>query len=663
MTAKKWTAAILSLAAFAIAAQAGGLAFQISAPTTLEDFFMPGSQPGESGTLETSDKCDNCHGGYDAAIEPAFTWRGSMMAHAARDPLFFAGMAIAEQDAPGSGDLCIRCHTPKGWLEGRSTPTDGSALQEKDRESVGCDACHKMVRPSAIGTNPYPSDPDYTAGAYPVDQGYLATIDSIPRFFANGMFVLDSGSPKRGPFTDANATHQMLYSPFHRESEMCGTCHDVSNPAFTRVQGEEYVPNAFNQRAANSDPHGMVPIERTYSEWTASAYNTLEGVYAPQFGGNKDTVSTCQDCHMRDVSGVACNKSGAVFRDDQPLHDLTGGNTFVPLLVAAQYPGEVNAAAIAAGITRARSMLQKAATLETAWTSEATGSGIDVTVINETGHKLPSGYPEGRRMWLQVQAYDASDVLVYESGAYDTTTAVLTHDEDAKIYEIHGGISSRLGAILGVPAGPTFHMALNDTVYLDNRVPPRGFTNAAFARIQSPPVAYSYADGQYWDETSYEVPFTTTRVVVNLLYQTTSKEFVEFLRDENVTNTAGQTMYDLWAAHGKSRPEVMASDTLDLPGPVAVGGGPGVQFAIVGARPNPTRGAVLLSVSLPSSAPVIVEVFDARGRVLLRRTIDSPTPGAQEIELVRPGALRSGVYFARLRQAGQVASHKIVIAE
>lgn len=366
---------------------------------------------------------------------------------------------------------------------------------------------------------------------------------------------------------------------------------------------------------------------------------------------------------MRDVSGVACNKSGAVFRTDQPLHDLTGGNTFVPLLVAAQYPTEVNAAAIAAGIARARGMLQKAATLETGWTTEESGYGVQVTVTNETGHKLPSGYPEGRRMWLQVQAYDAGDVLVYESGAYDTTTAILTHDADLKIYEIHGGISSRLGAILGVPAGPSFHMALNDTVYFDNRIPPRGFTNAAFAAIQSPPVAHAYADDQYWDETAYEVPFVATRVVVNLLYQTTSKEFVEFLRDENVTNTAGQTMYDLWEDHGKSRPEVMASDTLDLPGSVAVEGRSGLRFAIVGARPNPSRGTVRLTLSLPSNAPAVVEVFDARGRVLLRRAIDSPVPGTQEIELARPGALSSGVYFARLRQAGKAASQKFVIAE
>ena len=59
---------------------------------------QPGTQPGEIGNLETPDKCDNCHGGYDSAVEPAYNWRGSMMAHAGRDPIFWATVAVAEQD-------------------------------------------------------------------------------------------------------------------------------------------------------------------------------------------------------------------------------------------------------------------------------------------------------------------------------------------------------------------------------------------------------------------------------------------------------------------------------------------------------------------------------------------------------------------------------------
>ena len=47
------------------------------------------------------------------------------MGQAARDPLFHACLAVANQDAAFAGDLCIRCHTPGGWISGRSEPTDG----------------------------------------------------------------------------------------------------------------------------------------------------------------------------------------------------------------------------------------------------------------------------------------------------------------------------------------------------------------------------------------------------------------------------------------------------------------------------------------------------------------------------------------------------------
>jgi hypothetical protein len=533
-------------------------------PTTINDFFLPGSQPNESGNIEHPSKCDNCHGDYDLAVEPAFNWRGSMMAQAARDPLFYACMAIANQDAPASGDLCIRCHSPDGWLAGRSEPTDGSALNNNDREGVQCDFCHKLVKPTSLGVNPFPDDPDYTAGTYDADQAYLGTIAALPAHSANGMYIADSDNAKRGPFVDAAATHQMFYSPFHAEAGICGTCHDVSNPAFSRNPDGTYPPNNFDQPAPSFSPYDQFPIERTYSEWLMSAYNTPEGVYAPQFGGNKDTVATCQDCHMRDVSGVACNKNYGIYRDDLPHHDLTGGNTFIPLLIDAAFPGETDPAALTTGIERARAMLQLAATLEVSAAEEGGQYDLDIRVINETGHKLPSGYPEGRRIWLNIRAYNTGGVLIYESGAYDHSTAILTHDADAKIYEIKPGIAEDVSGVTGYPVGPSFHFAVNSKIYFDNRIPPRGFTNADFDMIQSPPIGYSYEDGQYWDDTDYLIPGTTAEVIVTLYYQTTSKEYVEFLRDENVTDDWGNVFYNLWAANGKSTPEVMNADTLQL---------------------------------------------------------------------------------------------------
>jgi len=533
-------------------------------PTTLDDFFLPGSQPNESGNLETPNKCDNCHGGYDIKVEPAFTWRGSMMSQAARDPLYFANLAIANQDAAESGDLCIRCHSPAGWLEGRSTPTDGSALNSNDRQGVQCDFCHKLVIPSNPIENRFPNDTAYTNNTYEQDSIYLSGLSAIPVSSGNGSYVADDDNAKRGPFNDANATHQMFYSPFHSSSEVCATCHDVSNPAFSKDAEGNYVPNDLDQPSPSFDKYDMFPVERTYSEWEYSSYNTPAGVYAPQFGGNKDTVWSCQDCHMRDVTGYGCNKSGVLLRDNLPLHDMTGGNTFIPNLVDAVYPGEADLEALDSGIVRARYMLQNAASLDLSAVVDGTNYLATVRVTNETGHKLPSGYPEGRRIWLNVRAFNGNDDIIYESGKYLESTGELIHDGDIKIYEIKPGMTDNVAATLGYEPGPSFHFVTNNKIFSDNRIPPRGFTNANYEMIQSPPIGYSYADGQYWDDTEYLLPGATARIDVYLNYQTTSKEFVEFLRDENVTNEWGNTIYNLWCNNGKSAPEEMQFASLSV---------------------------------------------------------------------------------------------------
>ncbi|MHC4094528.1 MAG: hypothetical protein ACYSU3_00590 [Planctomycetota bacterium] len=342
-------------------------------------------------------------------------------------------------------------------------------------------------------------------------------------------------------------------SIFHREAALCGTCHNVSNPAFEKDGNGNYMPNAFDAPATDFSAHTLLPVERTYSEWFYSQYNTPEGVYAPQFGGNKDYVATCQDCHMRDVTGRGANFGTPPLRDDLPLHDMTGGSTWLPGLLPAMFPGVVDPDAIQAGITRARYMLQNAADV----TAVKEGSELKVTVTNNCGHKLPTGYPEGRRIWINVKFYDDSNSLISESAAYDPATGYLSHDHDAKIYDIEPGIDPTLASILALPSGPSFHFTLNNKVYKDNRIPPRGFTNDAYEDFGGAPVAYSYADGQYWDDTYYAIPPSAVSAQVTLYYQSTSKEFVEFLRDENTTNSDGQYLYDLWNDNDKCPPEVM----------------------------------------------------------------------------------------------------------
>jgi hypothetical protein len=623
-------------------------------PTTLRDMKLPGSQPLRGAVLEDPALCFVCHGDYDLANEPGHNWKGSMMGQAMRDPLFLACMAVAEQDAPSVGDLCIRCHSPGGWQEGRSVDTSGGLINAKDREAIQCDFCHRMV------------DWDYTPGIDPPeDLAVLSALSDPPFQYANGEFINDPAPLRRGPYADGNAPHQFLESPVHRSSDICGTCHDVSNPVFVSTGPGTYAPATLDEEHPDMDLRNMFPVERTYSEWTESEYATV-GVFAPQFAGNKPDgiVSSCQDCHMRDVNAKGCNQGGAPTRADLPLHDFTGGNTFIPDILPDFFPNEVDVTALQDAKQRATSMLQLAASLELTPQTH----GLDVRVTNETGHKLPSGYPEGRRIWLNVRAVDGTGVQVFESGAYDLGTAVLTHDEQAKVYEIKPGLSPGLAGALGMPAGVSFHFVLNDTVYSDNRIPPRGFTNAGFESIQSPPVAYNYADGQYWDDTSYFLPATAETAHVTLYYQTLTKEYVEFLRDANTTNSAGQDLYDAWEIHGKSTPVAMAQASAVL-GEIgtAVDDVPETRLSwgLESGRPNPFRYQTTVAFSLAEKAYVRVAVYDLAGRRV--RTLVNGELDADRYEISWNGRdqkgreLASGVYFVRFEGGPATLSRKIVL--
>lgn len=629
-------------------------------PTTLADFQLPGSQPGQSGSVENPATCAVCHGNYAVPVEPQFGWRGSMMAQAARDPLFYAALAIANQDAAQSGDLCIRCHTPGGWLEGRSTPTDGSALTAADREGVSCAICHGLVRPSLLGTNPYPGDPAYTTGTYGLDQTYLGTLAAVPPVPSSGMYIVDSSDSRRGPRTGLTSPHSTIYSPFHSEALICATCHDVSNPVYSRDSTGTYALNALGQPAPSGNPYEMFPIERTFSEWQMSAYaSTPGGIYAPQFGGNKTNVSTCQDCHMRDATGKACNRPNAPVRTDLATHDLTGGNTFIPRLVAALYPSEVDTTALQAGIERARYMLQHAASLDLEVSPLWNGWRARVRVTNETGHKLPSGYPEGRRMWLHVRAWDDGGALVFESGGYDSTTATLAADPQIKVYESRLGLSPATAAATGLPAGPSFHFVLNDRVEWDNRIPPRGFTNAGFTTVQASPVGVYYTDGQHWDDTFYDLPAAAQRVTVVLRYQTASREYIEFLRDTNTTDNTGMVLYTQWAAHGKSSPEAMAavSDTLVRPTDVQASGGV-VETLTLACTARP--GSVDVTLAMPRAGHVRITVHDVRSR-RVAVVADGDRAAGPTTSTWQTRGMAHGIYWIRAETKTGRASRKVFV--
>ncbi len=525
--------------------------------TTVNDFKMPGTQELTlSVSLAEGNTCSMCHGDYNDDTEPFRNWAASMMGQATRDPVFHAALAIANQDAAFAGDLCLRCHTPNGWLNGKSVPTDGSALDvfEGDMDGVGCHFCHRMVDPVADAANP------------PEDPGILANLGTqVPTNPHAGQYVVDPDDNRRGPF-DLGPNfgyHLWRESPFHRESMMCGTCHDVSNPVFERQPDGTYALGPLDTEHPTNNKEDAFPVERTFSEWANSQFAREEIDMGGLFGGNKTEVATCQDCHMPDTSGYATSQTwGPTFRNDLPMHDFVGANSWVLRAIDDLYPDYetgLQPHMIDNAINKAALNVQKASEL-TAFVRNGT---LIVRVLNNTGHKLPTGYPEGRRMWLNVKYKDGGGVVLDERGRYDYTTADLV-TSNTTVFEADLGVDAAVAAATGVPEGKGFHFAVNNVVYKDNRIPPRGFTNAGFEDAQASPVGESYFDEQFWHDTIYNIPGGAAEVEVSLYYQTTSKEYIEFLRDENTTNNAGLVAYRAWERHGKSEPVLMANTTIQL---------------------------------------------------------------------------------------------------
>jgi hypothetical protein len=596
---------------------------------------MPGTQPGGSGNLETPKNCTSCHAGYNTQVEPGHNWKGSMMAQAARDPLFWACLAVAGQDSvwalgtPNAVDLCERCHFPKGWIEDRSDPPNATKMTGADYDGVQCDVCHKMYDPhfeeSYAGTREGSDWAGYwdeataasqtaataTRNADANDATKITLFSDNPFFVANkpfsatyteaasGQFFVAAGGEKRGPFQDAGAKHGMLYSRFNKSRYFCSSCHDVSNPALANLAHKGLQPgDKTTVLPSESKPaSAYFHVERTFSEFMLSAYGKQGGadgvgpfaptVFTTSAPGNK--IARCQDCHMRDVSGVGCNKNSGVSRPSgstehpksgQPLHDMTGGNIWVSYLLASTDAASSNHDATTAtllkqgpakltldltqgegvdwkamldGVTRAKQQLKLAATITNLSYTSSTGA-LTFRIQNQTGHKLLSGFPEGRRMFVNIKVTKGPSLLKeinpYDAGAgtlkgmpASLTLAANEEHRDELIYEM------KPSSLTVTKEAKTFHFVLATGRHKDNRIPPKGFDIAqAPSRLSEPVWNGAAAPGHFssaeytggYDQVSLTVPAAADQVVVSLYYQVTSREYVEFLRDE-INGTVGKT--------------------------------------------------------------------------------------------------------------------------
>jgi len=705
-----------------------------AADTVPTDVQIPGTQPTPTDNPPSISSVGNCGchsftGNRDADAVPVYGWEGGMMGNAGRDPIFWATVAIAEQDfLPGSGgvgDLCLHCHSVAGWLDGRSTPTNGSGLVASDDEGVMCHFCHQMVDPDQENNVPNPPE-----GSYVEEQNapFVAYDETTGEgYYGGAEYVLNSGGTRLGPFTDHTAKHKAIGTEYFRDANFCGTCHDVSNPAVGDLAHNfgsmvPLEPGTYSgiplgpvedKAALNNVPYAYGIVERTFSEWGASAFEdllvadlgtlpadlqaaggSLDVAYNRSLWGNCSATTedycntdadcpggetcvvpannvnyedgtprkfTCQTCHMAASVGEGAGNAKRV-RPDLPRHDLTGGSYWIQDVV--RWQDEHGTLVFGGGLTWPSAELEDAkaragAHLESAASLSAVQDGnfVKVRVTNLTGHKLISGYPEGRRMYLNLVWKDGGGAIVQENGAYgpighivDDLSATpwdvqsLLDLNSTKIYEAKPGMT-RIWAkqllSLGYPTDMvlewdrdtdtshytlqdlanwptaeglhTFHFALNNIMIHDNRIPPYLMDYDESLEHSCLPVPVSqYGDPgpggtyDYWDEVPFPIPVGAASVEVSLKYQSTSWEYIQFLWLQNDGTDAflgneGIHMLDAWLNTGMSAPytmESMAPAAVTAPSsnpPGAASGAGSSSMAVTGYDPG--SGAISIGYS------------------------------------------------------------------
>lgn len=379
---------------------------------------------------------------------------------------FFPSRAIASPPSPqldafDSSKICAGCHAEiyRQWqgsvmahawkdpiyralLKRASEATDGAV----DNFCIGCHSPIGMVTNSIVD---FDKEDERIPG---VDCETCHSISSRTGL-DNGAYLLHKPADaniKYGPRKDAESPfHQTEYSELHTRSDFCAVCHNVTHP--------------FNS----------VAVERTYDEWLDSPYSE-RGV-------------ECQDCHMRAEKGEGEGmiKSAVMGKPRKSIagHYFAGANAV--LMRHFGFPDQAE---------RNIEMLRSAAALELVSAPDVVRTGSLVTVTYKVsnvgaGHKLPTGFPEGREMWLDFRVYDGNDRQIFRSGTIkDGKTEpgtknfkVTMGDKDGNIVDIN-----------------VWEVAL---VLNDNRIPPMGYDTVNYVfqvpkDVQGP--LRLTADLNYW---------------------------------------------------------------------------------------------------------------------------------------------------------------------
>ncbi len=556
--------ALLGIAVLLLAA----LAWQAAAPPTWAQTDAtpqpPTAYPGKplpatrNAYFAASGVCAACHtnmtdltSGKDVSID-AF-WRSTMMANAARDPLFQAGVRAEIMRNPDYREIiedkCATCHTPMLdyalGAEGQTTTLLDDGLLNPENpdhllaaDGVSCTVCHQIE--------------DVNLGQEESFSGHFS-IDTQRPDGSRLVYGPFRPMPRLAAVMQETAGYVPVYGQQVQRSELCATCHTLYTP-YLNAEGEIA---------------GEFPEQTPYLEWLNSTYRETQ---------------TCQNCHMPFSEGrVRLSVTGGPPRGPFAQHYFVGGNIYV-LTLLQKFGEELGVTAsrdhFAATITRTLEQLQNStAALAVQNASLAEGElRFSVQVTNLAGHKFPTGYP-ARRAWLHVIVRDADGNVIFESGAFEPNGRIIgnANDEDAAAYEPHYDTITApdqvqiYETIMHTAEGDVTTTLLRGAGYIkDNRLLPDGFDKAN----ADPDIAvYGQAaeDANFsggGDTVSYAIavqdapaPYTVT---VQLLYQSVSYRWVENFRPYDVEEAPEVSRFLRYYDTTPNVPVVVSSQTLTV---------------------------------------------------------------------------------------------------
>jgi hypothetical protein len=181
---------------------------------------------------------------------------------------------------------------------------------------------------------------------------------------------------------------------------------------------------------ADGEIAGVFPEQVPYLEWQHSDYAETQ---------------VCQDCHMPPAQGSVrlASVGGGPPRSPFAQHLFIGGNAYVLKLLqkfGEEWAVTASSEDFQRKIDETLEQLQGRTATVTVEEAQVADSRLTMVVAIEShvGHKLPTAFP-ARRVWLHVTVRDASDGVIFESGAVKTDGSIVgnENDSDPATHEAH----------------------------------------------------------------------------------------------------------------------------------------------------------------------------------------------------------------------------------